>query len=283
MSEVLVSVYGHRPDSVPRLVVIDTATGTAREAPFALPTGFQRCMGLSVGERWIHVLAVTADDRTSLVSIDRSGGTDALVHPLPGVLDGHSVLVTGEEVYVVSSGTNELVRFPLADGRPDAGGRETVWRADASGRDTQHMNSLLRMDGRILVSAFGESPTGSWIDAHDGYVFDVAGDGPRLTGVSQPHSLVERDGVLYYCESGRRRLCSEKQTIVTLDGYTRGLCWISDDLLCAGTSSGRVRGAGVRYRTEQCAVWIVDAARGSVVRRIPMAEFGPEIYDIVAL
>ncbi|GAA3973677.1 hypothetical protein GCM10023085_65230 [Actinomadura viridis] len=283
MSEILVSVYGHRPDAVPRLVVIDTDTLAAREAPFAVPAGFQRCMGLSADGGRIHVLAVAADDRSSLVTLDRAGEREPLVTPLPGVMDGHSVLAAGGDLHAVSSGTNELVHFPLSGGRPDTGRRRVEWRAADAVRDTHHANSLLRREGSLLVSAFGESPTGSLRDAHDGYIVDVTGGRPAITGVSQPHSLTERGGLLYYCESGRRRFCSEKGPVVTLSGYVRGACWLSDDVVCLGTSSGRVRGERSRYETEECAVWIVDAARGSVIGRIPMAEFGPEIYDIVAL
>ncbi|QKV94921.1 DUF4915 domain-containing protein [Streptomyces sp. NA02950] len=283
MSEILVSVHGNKLDIEPRLVVIDTDTATARESEFALPAGFQRYMGLAVSGRWIYILAMTIDDRSSLVAVDRAGEEQALVCPLPDVLDGHSVLAADRDLYVVSSGTDELVRFSLSDGRPDPGQRRTAWRASDAGRDTHHVNSVLQLDGNIVVSGFGPSPTGSWADAYDGYIVDVTDNRPLVTGISHPHSVTACNGLLYYCESGSGRFCSEKGTIINLDGYVRGVCWLSDDLVCIGTSAGRTRDRKGHYQAEDCAVWIVDVTRGAVATRIPLGQFGPEIYDIILL
>lgn len=282
MREILVSVHGNSLDVAPRLVVVDTVTATAREAPFWLPPGFQRYMGLGTSGGRIHILAVTFDDRTSLVTVDRASD-EVELSPLPGVMDGHSVLAVDGELYAVSSGTDELVRFPLSDGRAQPG-RQTAWRASDVGRDTHHMNSLLRLDnGHMVVSAFGETPTGARADAHDGYIFDVTGNRPLATGIHHPHSVTERGGLLYYCESGSGRFCSEKGSIINLDGYVRGVCWLSDDLVCIGTSAGRAADRRGHYEADDCAVWIVDVNSGAVVTRIPLKEFGPEIYDIVLL
>ncbi|MBP5862114.1 DUF4915 domain-containing protein [Streptomyces scabiei] len=282
MRQILVSVHGNSLDVVPTLVVIDTVTGTAQEAPYWLPPGFQRYMGLGISGRRIHILAVTFDDRTSLVTVDRA--TDEVdLSPLPGVLDGHSVVAVESELYAVSSGTDELVRFPLSDGRAQTG-RQTAWRASDAGRDTHHINSVLRQsNGNMLVSGFGETPTCSKADARDGYIFDVTDNRPVVTGIHHPHSVTERRGLLYYCESGRGRFCSEKGSIISLDGYVRGVCWLSDDLVCIGTSAGRAADRRGHYEADDCAVWIVDVNTGTVVTRIPVKEFGPEIYDIVLL
>ncbi|WP_405803685.1 DUF4915 domain-containing protein [Streptomyces sp. NBC_01187] len=286
MSEILVSVHGNTLDVRTQLVVVDTDTATARRAPFDLPDGFQRYMGLAVDGPRVSALAVYLDNRTSLVTLDRTGDGPTLVRPLPGVMDGHSMLAEDGDVHAVSSGTDELVRFSFSEDRAEPEPepeRRTVWRASDEERDTHHINCVLRLDGNILVSAFGPSSTGYRRHAMDGYIFDVTDNRPVLTGVAQPHSVTVREGLLYYCASGTGEFRSEKGTVIALDGYLRGACWLSDDLVCIGTSAGRAKDRKSHSAREDCAVWIVDVTSGAVVSRIPMGRFGPEIYDIVLL
>ena len=189
-------------------------------------------------------------------------------------LDLHDVLVDGEDVYVVSTEWNAVLRL-------DADLRETARWTLPGERDAAHVNSLCMHEGRLLASRFGA------FDRHRGYkgrsagageVFDVASGDVRITGLSQPHSLVSHAGLLWVCDSEANTLRAYRDFVEvraqSLPGYVRGLAF-GADVVYAGLSRSR---NAAETDIESAQLLVLDPAtlaeRGRVA--VPRAE----IYDI---
>jgi Domain of unknown function (DUF4915) len=280
MYRVLISLYGDRLGDAPRLVILDRGSGDAEAVDFTLPPGAERCMGLTVDSGRVRLVAA-CDEFSHLVTFDAHTMKETSAFELPGVRDGHSVLVHGGRLHVVASGSDEIVSFDLAGGGP--ADRRTVWAPTATGQDTHHLNSMAPAGTHLLVSAFGVPPSAARSAPPSGYVYDVSAAVPVLTGINHPHALSVHEGSLYFCESRTGTFRTADRAVLTLDGYLRGCAWLPDGLVCLGTSAGRPPHGEPHGDTDQCAAWIVDPAAGAVLSRIPLGRFGPEIYDIALL
>jgi hypothetical protein len=280
VSTLLASVYDGRGYAPPALIAIDTDSGQARQLPLDLPPGITRCMGLCLGGSLVYLLAA-ADDRSALLALDPSSLRQLSCAELAGVRDGHSVVARGESMYVVSSGTDEVVSFRMRDHAP--GESAVAWAASDTGRDTCHLNDIAWHRDRLLVAAFGTGPREHRNGSPGGRIYDVSERRTIASGLMQPHSITERGGRLYYCESAGGRLRTGSKTIVTLPGYLRGAAWLSDEVVCLGTSEGRPPSGAPYARSDDCAVWFVDVTSQSPFRRIPLSKFGPEIYSVLHL
>jgi uncharacterized protein (TIGR03032 family) len=111
------------------------------------------------------------------------------------------------------------------------------------------------------------------------------------TGLAMPHSPRMHDGKLWVLDSGRGRLLTvdvesgQKQTVVELPGYTRGLAFAGRYALI-GLSKIRETAVfgGVpvaeKYPERPCGVAIVDTAAGRQVGMIEFLDSVREIFDV---
>lgn len=278
----VVSLYNEFVSGRPRLLLIAPDSGGIKSISFTMPVDADRCMGLAQQGDKLRVIVAAKDDRSYLMNLVLPEMRAYPCHVLPGVWDGHSVIPDGSRaIMVVSSGTDEVVRFEIEDEMPLS--RTVVWAASASGRDTHHLNSIARLGNSILISAFGSTPTGSWADSSNGYVYDITNGQVIIDGLLQPHSVSVHGGRVYYCDSRRGSFSALDGILAELGAYARGVCWVSETLACVGTSAGRTPSGRDRGDQRSCALWFVDVAEKALRGSISLADFGSEIYDVLAI
>jgi hypothetical protein len=122
-------------------------------------------------------------------------GPDLLVYDEHGVarylrldelVDPHDVALDGDQIVVVSTGRNEILRYALS------GELVERWTPGGEG-DAWHLNNLLLSDGRLFCASFGRFSTDrAWAEdgAREGagIVFDVSSQEAVLAGLTAPHN-----------------------------------------------------------------------------------------------
>lgn len=211
--------------------------------------------------------------------------------PLPSVSEPHSIAVHEGVPYVVSTGTNSVIRVEE--------GRETVyWTPESGDQDHIHINSIASHDGRLYASAFGPKAGVLWSDAREGYVVDLESRKPLLRPLYHPHSLIPTGDGFLICESSRQRLvCEDGQVLPIEGGYARGLAVTRDEIV-VGISRGRVRSrstgiivnnpADPGLLTDWCGIRRYRRnAKGlagcELLDAISLQEYANEVYDILVL
>jgi hypothetical protein len=210
---------------------------------------------------------------------------------VPEVKDGHSVLALERSIYVISTGTDEVLCYDILEN--SVGNPRVVWRASDAKKDTHHVNSIAIAERDILVSAFGPKAAELWSTATNGYIHNITRDLRIKDDIYHPHSLSVRSGVIYFSDSHRNTFCTlQGERLVDLNGYTRGVTWLSDELVCLATSIGRriskstgliANPADPGQLAGECSLLLADMNRREVLRSVDLSSFGPEIYDLLAL
>lgn len=192
-------------------------------------------------------------------------------------LDLHDLYAEGERLLVVATQINTVFEFDLEF-------LETRHWSFPGEEDSQHLNSVCVHDGRIIASRFGQfARTRGYSGASrgTGEVFDVECGDVLLAGLSQPHSLTPCDDGLWLCDSETRRILLVRDGVIVsereLDGYTRGMAVVGDDLF-VGISASRNADSGGRQHAE-----IVRLDRRTFEERGRVQIPAKEVYDIVAL
>ena len=193
---------------------------------------------------------------------------------LPEVIDIHDIFVDGETLYAVSTGTNEVLVYDLPTGRLI----EHI--AYPGNDDAHHLNCLGRIQGGLVVSAFGRfQETRGWDggrSAGRGIVIglrDTQAAHPLFEGLDQPHTPQEHAGWNYVCDSRNNRLVrisdDRREVLDFHGGYVRGLGFV-DGTLYVGLSASRNQSSD--YTRARIAV--VDLATFSICSQIelPFAE-----------
>lgn len=170
----------------------------------------------------------------------REGGQSAYEWSQLGLDDVHDVLVRGDRVYVVSTGTNEVVEF-------DLNFRERSRRRFSEAPDSWHLNCLgVSPEGRFYFSAFGCFGTTrgyKGVDSGTGFIRDLRNDEVLIGGLTQPHNLLFEDSGQYlFADSGSKSICRARAGGAVMrrnvDGYPRGLA-VHADVLYVGLSCSR--------------------------------------------
>ncbi|MBD7988513.1 glycosyltransferase [Luteimonas sp. Sa2BVA3] len=201
------------------------------------------------------------------------------VHDLgggPG--DLHDLRWIGGALHVVRTMDNSVVRLDAALGE------ERHWRLPGE-PDSVHVNSIVMHRGRLLASIFGAFET------HRGYkgrtrgagrVIDLETQDVVVDGLSQPHSLVSHDGLLWLCdsESSAVRAFDGGREVHrhAFEGYTRGLLF-GAGLVCVGLSASRNVATASAVATGT--VLLLDAVTWREVDRFTID--APEVYDIIGV
>lgn len=296
----LVSFCNVKTPGMPAIGLLDLAAGRLRIPE--LPADWASCTGvcgLASTSRWIYTAyqgwvppATEASQPVPvLLTFDRTTLALRSHHLFREVRDVHSICATDDELFIVSTGTDEIVRLPVRDGQVLA--EEVLWRPDPSlpRSDNYHLNGLCAWKGDLVVSGFGRRTGPRWGSATDGMIFNVTRREAIVTGINHPHSVLPLgDDVLVYCESSRMALDAyPTQRRRCLDGYTRGLC-LAGGKLYAGTSVGRQlsRSSGqINNPAEsgapdgRCAIYQIDPNTFDVEAVFELTAHAHEIYDLL--
>jgi hypothetical protein len=290
MMDVLVSCCACGPRRRFTLGALDAATLTLWPVWGLFPAGqHEEIAGLAADRRFVY-LAIRRPP--ALLLLDRDSFSVLRRHPLPGLDDLHSLCLRDEDLFVVSSGTDEVVCLRMRG--PEIASQTVFWRpvAGAPRVDTHHLNGLCRVRGELHVSGFGPRRGGDWASAMGGFIHNVERDERVLSGIAQPHSVTELDDGLAYCESGRSMVhLPGRPPVCGLPGYTRGLCRAGDAVL-VGTSLLRIvsrstgkalRGRRRRVPAGGCSVSRISLRTGQVDLVADLSWHGGEIYDLLPL
>lgn len=265
----------------PRWVPVHDDTRSIRSATGLTHTP-SRLYAVWLDEQQRCFVSVLELPSLGVISVDR----------LAGVRDAHSACISDGSLCVVSTGTDELWRFPIAGDSVGAG--EVIWRASDRGEDTHHVNSVAEVGGRLCCTAFGPKRGALWSTAVDGYVVDVERGDVLSSALEHPHSLHCEGDDVYVAESRRARVhCLTSATTHDVGGYARGLCVLPETIVTA-TSSARVRSksTGVVENPAdpgdpfgQAGLSVIAKAPHAAGRPrwIDLSTFGQEIYDIACL
>lgn len=225
-----------------------------------------------------------------LAALNRADLSLAGLHPLDGCRDVHSVCLNGDTLYVVSTGTDEVLSLRLKGAEVTS--RSVLWRPEPNLplEDTHHLNSIAVWNGNVIVSGFGRRSGSLWRSATDGFIHDIT-QGERLqSGVFQPHSLTLLEDDLIFCESRRqavRSLRSGREQC--LGGYTRGVCAAGGHLLVA-VSRGRTRSNSTGLLESwgspggsggQCGVYKLDPKTFAVEGFTDLIAYGDEVAGLL--
>ena len=211
------------------------------------------------------------------------------------VKDGHSLAEMEGKIYIASTGSDSIVEFI-----PETGEERTFWKENSSERDTIHVNSMVWVDGHMIISAFGRKSGDQWITARKGFLMDIHTGEKIKDSLFHPHTLLKTEEGIFFCESANKRVVSidGSDMLDIKGGYVRGLV-IKEDQIAVGISHARKRskstgrpnrmddelmksfqtGCGIKIY-KRCGQKINDA---KFVKFIDLYPYSNEIYDIVLI
>lgn len=229
--------------------------------------------GLAVGGgRLWRVLRAPGEQTASceLVEYDERGVRS--YRRLDGVRDPHDVCHHDGQVYVTSS-WDATVWDVTGEPQP-------IWRGGPV-PDSWHLNSLVVVDGRLHLCAFGRGDRHKgWkgeTGRSTGFLHDVVEGRDVLTGLDRPHCPRRHDGRWYVCESTRGFLSELDDDGVVLRRalvrrFTRGLAIVGRWALVGGNAHRESEG-------DRAEIALVDLDSFTVVATMAMPCL--EVYDIV--
>ncbi|MDQ3015468.1 MAG: TIGR03032 family protein [Bacteroidota bacterium] len=212
-------------------------------------------------------------------------------YPLALVKDIHSFLLSPDErtLYVVSSGTDEIIRLTLHGA--EIIHEEIFWSLalEKTGTDTFHINSISLYKSDILVSGFGlKEIANDWNTANNGFIYNVTKGKEIASGLKQPHSICGIGFSIAFCESRNKvlRFVDDDRTVI-LPGYTRGLCFYKDKIY-VGTSASRKKSKstgkptiGTAISPGGCTISEIDMDSLDVLYTWDLNDYAVEIYEFM--
>jgi hypothetical protein len=153
--------------------------------------------------------------------------------------DVHDLLFHEGSLYAVATQENRVMQFSIE------GELLADWRFDGA-QDSMHINCLAVWGGSVVFSAFGDFTEHRGFKGRSfgrGFVQDLRSGQRRITGLSQPHSLLCVGGNLLLANSETFELqeydpAGNSLRSKRLHGYCRGLCF-SGGQLFVGLSNSR--------------------------------------------
>ncbi len=254
------------------------------------PVAINTATGLAKWNKKIFVLFASAG--SYYVSVLRESDLSLVFfQQLPEIKDGHSILADDSGLYVVSTGTDKVLKYAVHE--KNVSNPRVVWQASVADADTNHVNSITQKGGELFISAFGpKEDRRLWASARKGYIHNITKDMRVKDDIYHPHSLSVRNNRIYYCESHLNTFCSLDEKIFDLDGYTRGIGWLTDELVCAGTSIGRKvsKSTGIVGNPDDpgkliglCSLYVRNLCSKKALIHEDVSWYGKEIYDLLVL
>lgn len=292
MSRILASLCNLPQSAMSGLVLADFSTGESRLLDLGMPEKIKTCTGLALGGERVYAVGVTAAEVHYLAVLAADTLATLYTCRLSNVRDVHSILVDDAALYLVSTGTDTVIRYDLS---PEGLSNPAVaWQASGEGRDTHHINSIALWNGDVVISAFGPKTGATWSTATGGYIHNLTQNLRVAEGIYQPHSLCAANGELYYCESARGRIYAANGGCLEVGGYVRGLAFSPTGQFAVGTSvarkvsksSGIVNNPGDPGEpTGKCelAVCTLNTDGPKRLAELSLAAYGSEIYEVVVL
>jgi hypothetical protein len=277
------------------LLVVDSPNSIVEPVDVSEPASGALGMSLFRGE----LLAVfdlgrqdrDEPERSELRAFDTNTLTERWRAGVELARDVHSIAADDDGLLAASSGTDAIVRIDLSE----AGGAQAervVWQASPdSSSDLNHLNTVARVDDRVLVAGFGPRPApAAWRDAREGFVLELPSERPVLRSIYHPHSICDLgNGEIATCESPLRRVRTDRGRVSeNLPGYARGLC-IADGSLFVGTSRDRHPGeplsilphAGINNDHGIASICGLDLETLALIDVLEISPLGREVFDII--
>jgi hypothetical protein len=250
--------------------------------------------GICADDRYVYHVSITqAGFRSVLTILDRETLQVVSVQELHEVSDAHSLQRREDDIFVVSTGTDEVLSYRLRGN--EVTDPQVVWTPTGAKSDTHHINSIVVADGEVLCSAFGAREHDSWSTAQNGYIHNITTDTMVVTGLRQPHSASWNEAELYFCNSVEGTVNTVTDGVIAyLVGYSRGLAFGPDEKMFAGTSLSRrptqptgegdlfLNPTGEGEVAGRCAV-IEMSTRPTHRVETSLGIYGREIYDLLLL
>ncbi len=298
-SHILIT-FCNTPGWAPALALYDVETGGISVLRTPPELAARKAAGVAVGERHLYVISSRTEvDRTSSVEppnpstlfiFNRSDLSLLAMHVCALVYDGHSMVVHNQGLDVVSTGSDEIVRLTIRGSTVEA--EDVIWRADPNGKraDIHHINALGTWRGHRIASGFGRKSAIPWSSAASGFIVSTTTGERLVDGIRQPHSLLDVDGALIYCESARKAIhIFGTGKTQTLPGYTRGLARVGNSLFAATSRGRRVsKSSGLLTNRAdpgtsdgRCTLTRLDAHTLEIQGIVELDSFGAEVYDLV--
>jgi uncharacterized protein (TIGR03032 family) len=268
---------------------------------------FQRCLGIAVTPSSLFLAGLNNIVRfENVVAAEQNlQGYDAVYVPRIAWYTGD---VFGHDVGVARSGRPIFVNtmFSCLAAVDHSASFRPLWKPPFITRlqpgDKCHLNGLAMEDGlpRFVTAAAPSDTPGGWREKRSGggVVIDVASNSIIAEGLCMPHSPRMQDGRLFLCNAGTGELgtiavdSGTFEPIAFCPGFVRGLALHRDHAL-VGLSLPRqseaFRGMPLDDRLKQagrgadCAVQVIDLARGEMVHWLRLGGVVRELYDIALI
>lgn len=235
-----------------------------------------RIMGLEMGPSGLLAVA-SSKEQAFLATFDQRLEQTGW-HEITGTRDPHALMVEGEHLWVVSTGTNEVIRYRLTEtGLAEA---ESVFRHPAD--DPQHFNDIVRHGDLVILTAFGVSAAASRSALTTGYLIETTQRRLIKSGLDHPHSPFSYKGTLFFCESRPARIWKADQSLAELSGFARGLVIASDGYIHVGCGCPRPLEPDEAVARPEAELWSMSTD-GNVLSRQKLVGTGPEIHDLIEL
>ena len=272
------------------LGVLNASTGEFRALD--LPGTPVACAGITGLAAHGPFLYAAVRQPAGLLVFDRSSLRLLNHHTFTQAADLHSIWVTDETLYLVSTGTDEVIAARMRG--PKILSEDVFWRPfpAAERADLHHLNAIYGWKGDLFVAGFGRKSGKHWTSAREGFIANVTRGYTVASGIYHPHSVMTVGEGLAYCESPKGTVSiSGQPRIIGLPGYSRGLCRI-DRSIFAGTSGRRRISRSTGELNEEtahgvnfgkCAVSKVSVDSFAIENTFDLTAYGEEIYDLLPL
>ena len=167
----LISMGRARTLGAPSLLLADIQSADVHVLRFPPSLGpVSESSGVAANDRYIFLAVQILDDVKPyfyyesffLLVLDRTDLSLAGLHPLEGCRDVHSICLQDETLYVVSTGTDEVLSLRLRG--PEVVAISVFWRPEPNlpAQDAHHLNSISVWNGDLIVSGFGRRSGALW-------------------------------------------------------------------------------------------------------------------------
>jgi len=192
----------------------------------------QNTKGLFLYENKVFAAHKDSNDRCSISVYSKENLAILSNTSISKTKDIHSILVKDEQLWAVSTGTNEVHVYELKD---FVNKKENTFpiksikpfnKTDTE-KDMVHLNSITQTSRDILISGFGmkEKKGEKWLNQTEGFIYSLSLKTflPSFMKINHPHSIFVDNKDTYVCESGENSIIKNgKYLIQKLNGYPRG-------------------------------------------------------------